>query len=158
GHSFHFLQTSHKADKEGPLAGVPYDGADPKYQDLYHKPEGPNDKNWYPVDPEWAQEWFVRIKDLVDLYKPDLLFTDGGLPFGEVGRSLVAHLYNVNMKAHDGKLEAVYLCKDHRKPGFGEFVEGTAVQDMERGLMHGINPNPWQTDTSLGDWFYNKDW
>ncbi|MEI8291488.1 MAG: alpha-L-fucosidase [Verrucomicrobiota bacterium] len=22
----------------------------------------------------------------------------------------------------------------------------------------GINPHPWQTDTSIGDWFYNKHW
>ena len=27
---------SHGADKTGPLAGVPYDGADPAYADLYH--------------------------------------------------------------------------------------------------------------------------
>src|SRR5208282_2837829 len=22
----------------------------------------------------------------------------------------------------------------------------------------GINPRPWQTDTSIGDWFYNRHW
>ena len=33
-----WIQPAHGADREGPLAGVPYDGADPKYQDLYlHK-------------------------------------------------------------------------------------------------------------------------
>jgi alpha-L-fucosidase len=25
-------------------------------------------------------------------------------------------------------------------------------------VSSGINPDPWQTDTSLGDWFYNKNW
>jgi alpha-L-fucosidase len=24
--------------------------------------------------------------------------------------------------------------------------------------MPGINPNPWQTDTSIGGWFYNRNW
>jgi len=29
------------------------------------------------------------------------------------------------------------------------------VQDYERGVGGGIDPSPWQTDTSIGDWFYN---
>ena len=32
--------------------------------------------------PALAREWFRRIKDLVDQYHPDLLYTDGGVPFG----------------------------------------------------------------------------
>jgi alpha-L-fucosidase len=24
--------------------------------------------------------------------------------------------------------------------------------------MAGINPDPWQTDTSIGDWYYNRNW
>ena len=32
------------------------------------------------------------------------------------------------------------------------------MEDLERGVMPGINPYPWQTDTSIGDWYYNKDW
>ena len=30
--------------------------------------------------------------------------------------------------------------------------------DLERGVMPKINPDPWQTDTSIGDWYYNKHW
>jgi len=30
------------------------------------------------------------------------------------------------------------------------------VQDYERGVGGGIDPYPWQTDTSIGDWFYDK--
>src|SRR5215212_8904526 len=41
GASFTWFQDSHKSDKTGPLAGVPYDGADPKYQELYHFPAEP---------------------------------------------------------------------------------------------------------------------
>jgi len=51
------------------------------------------------------------VKDLVDNYKPDILYFDGGIPFGQVGRSVVAYYYNRNMKWHDGKLEAVLNIK-----------------------------------------------
>ena len=29
---------------------------------------------------------------------------------------------------------------------------------MERGVLDGIQPRPWQTDTSIGDWYYNEHW
>jgi len=156
GASFWWWQVSHGADTSGPLAGVPYDGTDPQYEDLYHWPAAPGDTNrWYTSDPRWHLEWFNRISDLVNTYQPDLLYTDGGLPFGEVGRTLVANFYNENIRQHHGKLEAVYNCKGI---GSGEFISGSYVQDMERGLLPGINSLPWQTDTSIGDWFYNQNW
>jgi alpha-L-fucosidase len=123
---------------------------------LYHWPAAATDTNrWYCNDPRWHQIWFNRIKDLVDSYHPDLLYTDGGVPFGEVGRTLIAHFYNSDILRH-GKLGVVYNCKAGMNKG--EFVPGSYVQDMERGVLAGINPLPWQTDTSIGDWFYNKNW
>ena len=157
GASFTWFQTSHGSDKTGPLAGVPYDGADPKWQDLYHWPAAADDKAWYSTDPRWHRQWFARIKDLVDQYQPDLLYSDGALPFDAVGRSLLAHYYNTNMTGNQGKLNAVYCLKDWRtKPGHGDYVEGIGVQDVERGGLSAIKPAPWQTDTSIGDWFYNR--
>ena len=151
GASFTWFQDSHKSDKTGPQAGVPYDGADPKYQDLYHFPAEPGDKAWYSTNPRWQQQWFDRIKELVDKYHPDLLYTDGGVPFGnEVGRSLIAHLYNADAQKHGGKPQVVYTCKQESK--------GMWIDDLERGVMPGIRPTPWQTDTSIGDWYYNKNW
>ena len=125
GASFTWFQPSHDADKTGPKAGVPYDGADPKYQDLYHPPAAKGDTGWYSTNSEWHQEWFARIRDLVDHYQPDLLYSDGGVPFGEFGHRMVAHFYNANIRAHGGSLEAVYTCKN--MPGSGEFVAGTCV-------------------------------
>ncbi|MHB1033200.1 MAG: alpha-L-fucosidase [Pirellulales bacterium] len=151
GASFTWFQASHGADKTGPLAGVLYDGADPKYQDLYHLPAKPGDTAWYSNDPRWHQEWFNRIQDLVDQYQPDLLYTDGGVPFGnEVGRSMIAHLYNASAQRSGGKPDVVYTCKQRS--------DGMWVEDLERGVMPGIRPYPWQTDTSIGDWYYNKNW
>jgi hypothetical protein len=73
-----------------------------------------------------------------------------------VGRSLIAHYYNADLQRR-GKLGVVYTCKNMTKNN-AEFIPGSYVQDMERGLLPGINPLPWQTDTSIGDWFYNKNW
>ena len=151
GASFTWFQDSHKTDKTGLLAGVPYDGADPQYQDLYHFPAEPGDNGWYSTNPRWQQMWFNEIKELVDGYHPDLLYTDGGVPFGnEVGRSLIAHLYNSDGARHGGEVQVIYTCKQKS--------EGRWVEDLERGVMPGINPYPWQTDTSIGDWFYNRNW
>ncbi|HPA19048.1 MAG TPA: alpha-L-fucosidase [Verrucomicrobiae bacterium] len=159
GASFTWFQTSHGSDKEGPMAGVPYDGADPQWQDLYHPPAAPDDKAWYSTNPAWAKEWLCRITDLVDQYQPDLLYTDGALPFGEVGRTMLANYYNSSQARHGGNVQAVYCLKDPgKRTGHGDYVEGIGVQDIERGGLSGIKEQPWQTDTSIGDWFYNKNW
>lgn len=143
--SFTWFQPSHGADPDGPFKGVPYDGADPRYQDLYH-PAAADDKGWLSKNPEWQKEWYDRIRGLVDQYHPDLLYSDSALPFGDIGRSLVAHLYNQDVARNGGRLDAVYNCKE---PSKGRFV-----QDVERGVLDEISPDPWQTDTSIGDWFY----
>jgi alpha-L-fucosidase len=89
---------------------------------------------------------------LVDNYQPDLLYTDGGIPFEEYGLSLVAHLYNSDAKRHGGKVEAVYTSKRRE-----ECETGTCVLDLERGVAAGILANPWQTDTCVGGWHYDKE-
>jgi alpha-L-fucosidase len=151
GASFTWFQPSHGSDKTGPMAGVPYDGADPRYADLYHEPAAPGDTGWYSTNPKWQKEWYSEIQELVDNYHPDLLYSDGGVPFGnEVGLSMIAHFYNENAARHGGKIEAVYNCK--------QTSDGRWVEDLERGVMGRINSHPWQTDTSIGDWFYNRNW
>lgn len=152
--SFTWWQSSHGSDKTGPMSNIPYDGADPKFEDLYHWKASVGDKAWYTTDERFFKEWYRRISDLLETYHPDLLYSDGGLPFGNYGRTLLANYYNESIKLHGG-LEAVYNCKDHRS---GELIMGSCVQDMERGLLPGINSEPWQTDTSIGDWFYNSNW
>lgn len=157
GASHNWWRPSHQYDQFWPKIGMPYDGANPQFSDLYHpdhdEPYRGTADSWYTRDPAYHRLWFQRIRDLVDSYEPDLLYTDGGIPFGEVGRSLVAHLYNSSMARH-GKLDAVYTCKDL---GSGEFYREACVQDVERGVLSGINPLPWQTDTSNGDWFFAED-
>jgi alpha-L-fucosidase len=151
GASYAWFTPAHGADATGPQAGVPYDGANARYASLYHPAHDEPYRGaltWYAKNPAWAAEWFERIKDLVDSYHPDFLYTDGGIPFGETGRSLIAHLYNQNP-------QAVYTCK---QIGSGEFQTGSCLQDVERGGMPALSPRAWQTDTSVGDWFYNENW
>ena len=155
GPSFSWWSPSHGWDQWGPKAGVPYDGNDPKFAELYHPQNNEPfhwGRSWYATNPDWHREWFNRIKDLVDSYHPDLLYTDGGIPFEATGRNLIAHLYNSNAAAHGGRNEAVYTFKDM---GTGEVIPGAGVLDVERGVMPGISPRPWQTCTSIGDWFYS---
>ncbi|MHA6720416.1 alpha-L-fucosidase [Sphingomonas sp. RS6] len=158
GASYTWWHPNHLYDQFWPKLGVRYDGANPGFADLYHdnrdEPFLNTPESWYTQNPAFHALWLRRIRDLVDSYQPDLLYSDGGLPFGEVGRSLVAHLYNASI-ARSGKLDAVYTCKD---TGSGEFHRGAAVQDVERGVLEGINPYPWQTCSSNGDWFFNENY
>ncbi|WP_296611121.1 alpha-L-fucosidase [Sphingomonas sp.] len=157
GASYCWWYPNHLYDQFWPRLGVNYDGADPRYADLYHDNRDQPYLNklgtWYTTNPKFQRHWFDRIRDLVDSYQPDLLYSDGGIPFGEVGRTLVAHLYNSSV-ARSGELEAVYA---HKNLGSGEFLPKAGVQDVERGVLEGINPLPWQTDTSNGDWFYSEN-
>ena len=147
GASYTWFQTAHGSDSDGSKKGFPYDGNDPKYQDLYHKKAAPGDTGWLTNDPENQKEWNGMIRELLDTYHPDLLYSDSKLPFGDVGRNMIAHFYNGNEAFNGGKLTAVYNCK--------EPSEGRFVQDLERGVKDDISPYPWQTDTSIGDWFYS---
>lgn len=154
--SFDWFAPSHLSDKTGPLAGVPYDGSDPAYADLYHDYSGePADfattaKAMGRVAPDrWKLEYFHRIKDLVDTYQPDLLYTDGGIPFDEYGLSCVAELYNVGPLDEHGAPESVYTSKNKE-----DCEQGTCALDRERGVAGNIWPVPWQTDTCIGQWHY----
>jgi alpha-L-fucosidase len=156
--SFDWLATAHGSDKTGEYAGVPYDGINPEFADLYHSyKDMPADfaqtaQAMGRVAPDvWKTEYFNRIKDLIDQHQPDLLYTDGAIPFENYGLSLVAHHYNVSARAHHGKVEAIYTSKRRE-----DCATGTCALDLERGIVDQIWPDPWQTDTCIGNWHYKK--
>ena len=146
--SYNWLAVSHGADKTGDFAGVAYDGQDPEYADLYHpfpKDQPIPTQAMSRVAPDsWKQLYFRRIKDLIDNYQPDLLYTDGGIPFEQYGYRLVSHYYNT---VKDG----VYTSKTRK-----DCDQGTCALDIERGIANEILPEPWQTDTCIGTWHYKK--
>jgi alpha-L-fucosidase len=152
GATFNWFGSTKGADKEGPYAGVPYDGNDPAFEDLYLPNQGaPSwDTEWYTTNPWWFPKWYAYVKDMIDQFQPDLLYSDGGVPFGEYGLNAISHLYNISAKRHAGVNQAVYCQKDR-----DESIYTVGVLDIERSQLPGIQPHVWQTDTSIGDWFYN---
>ena len=153
--TYKWFSTSHGADLTGPLAGVPYDGADPANKEYYVDSDEvwsgdlpwteDNIPNW------WKRHWHDRITDLVDQHEPDFLYSDGALPFQEYGYSVVSHLYNQSARRNGGKVDAVYFSKRDR-----DSEVGTCVLDRERGVLDDILPRPWQTDTCIGAWHYKR--
>jgi alpha-L-fucosidase len=115
-----------------------------------------NDMNWDervpPGDPGFARQWAVRCKDLVDTYRPDLLYFDNyGLPLEQAGLDIAAHYYNASLGWHGGQMQAVVNAKrlpPHRRFGI--------VEDVERGGRGDIDSAAWQTDTCIGHWHYDR--
>jgi len=153
--TYRWLQVSHGSDITGPLAGVPYDGQDPEFKDLYGVKW--NDTSyWYEQrsdvgPPEFEQQFENRMKDLLDKYHPDLYYTDGGIPFRQAGLNILAHFYNENQKWNNGKLEAVATIKLDWEPNI-------AILDYEFEYPDDIQPYPWQTDKTVGNsWFWERN-
>jgi alpha-L-fucosidase len=54
------------------------------------------------------------------------------------------------MSRHGGKVEAIYTSKS--RP---DAESGMCMLDVERGVVDGIWPRAWQTDTCIGNWHYD---
>jgi alpha-L-fucosidase len=181
-HAWSWYEVAQGSDKTGPLAGVPYDGkltkADGKGkwwdgldpQDLYeqrHTPSPNFDKpgsihdrwDWNngvsQPDQAYCDKFYNRTADLIKKYQPDLIyFDDDALPLwpvSDAGLKIAADFYNSNTKYHNGKLEAVILGKQ-----LNDKERKCIVWDIERGTSDRIEPLPWQTDTCIGNWHYDR--
>jgi alpha-L-fucosidase len=182
-HAWHWFQVAYGYDTEGPYKDIPYDGwltkADGKGQwwegldpqDLYCGPRYAPPKGldkaaynqWFkqhdrwheeipPMDNGYSEKWFLRCQDLVDKYHPDLLyFDDASLPLEQYGLDIAAHFYNANASWHGGDNQAVINAK-----GLSPEHRPALVEDYERGSSDIIQPAPWQTDTCIGNWHYQK--
>lgn len=118
----------------------------------HRKNTGVWNENPPPMNPAFTEKWFLRCQDLVDKYRPDVLyFDDTELPLGQAGLDIVAHYYNANLARNKGKLDAVVTAK-HMKPNHVSAL----VEDIERGVATGIRSQPWQTDTCIGSWHYSR--
>jgi alpha-L-fucosidase len=103
------------------------------------------------IPESWKRHYLDRMTDLIDKYQPDLLYTDGHLPFEDYGLKMVSHLYNVSAQAHGGQTEAIYTSKEAT-----DCAIGSCLLDHERGVSDLIAANPWQTDTCIGQWHYKR--
>jgi alpha-L-fucosidase len=166
-----WYQNAQRSDPSGPLAGIPYDGIMTKAQgagtpwngldpqDLYAQYHPLGHYDWPqngdpPIDPVFCEKYFNRVIDLIDKYQPDLLYFDDTVlpiyPASDVGLRIAAYLYNTNL-ARNGKLEAVMTGK-----GLNPDQRRAILLDVERGVTKGGEILPWQTDTCIGSWHYQR--
>ena len=155
-----WFQTSHGADKTGPLAGVPYDGDLTTAGGQNQWWQGLNPQRLYGVkhphnalpDISYVKNFYDRTRDLIDQHDPDLLYFDNSLfPLGWGGMNIASYFYNRNLQTHGGKMEAVATIKE-----VPDRLAKAVVADYERGLTSKIMPYTWQSETCIGDWHYNR--
>ncbi|MFB6456905.1 alpha-L-fucosidase [Chitinophaga sp. Hz27] len=182
-HAWTWYEVAQRADKSGPYAGIPYDGKltkadgngkwwngfDPQtlYAQNHPLSKGSLEDNSLTSTGQWGwgngasvpdkpycDNFVNRTLDLIDKYGPELVyFDDDALPLwpvNDAGLKIAAHLYNTNIKKH-GKLQAGLFGKH-----LNEQQRNCMIWDIERGQSNQIEPLPWQTDTCIGEWHYDR--
>lgn len=181
-HAWSWYELAQSADKNGPKAGVKYDGtltlADGKGkwwegldpQALYAQRHTPADGfddagkihsqwNWgngaVTPDQAYCQAFYDRTVDLINQSKPDLVyFDDTALPLFPVSDA------GLKIAAH------FYNSNMQANGGkleavlFGKILaedqRRALVWNIERGQSDRAEPLPWQSDTCLGSWHYDE--
>jgi alpha-L-fucosidase len=180
-HAWRWFEVAQRSDKTGQYSGIPYDGkltkADGKGkwwdgldpQELYAQnhplsvdslEDNSIHRQWewgngaYEPSKAHMEKFYNRTIDLINKYDPDVVyFDDSQLPFwplSDVGLRIAAHLYNKSISEH-GELRAVVNGKI-----LNENQRKAMVWDIERGQANSIQPLPWQTDTCIGGWHYDR--
>lgn len=180
-HAWRWYEVAQRADKTGPYTGIPYDGKltkadgegkwwaglDP--QELYAQnhplslnslDDDFNVGQWdwgngvYPPEKAYIEKFYNRTIDLINKYNPDVVyFDDDELPFwpvNDAGLRIAAYLYNKSIREH-GEVRTVVNGKK-----LNENERKAMVWDIERGQANAIQPLPWQTDTCIGGWHYDR--
>lgn len=180
-HAWTWYETAQRSDKSGPFAGVPYDGKltkadgagkwwnDYDPQELYaqNHPLSTGSEVDKMINKQWdwnngaavptnayCEKFYKRTMDLIDKYGPELIyFDDTALPLwpvSDVGLHIASQFYNNSIKKH-GKLQAVITGKI-----LNDQQRKCMVWDVERGHSNQIEAQPWQADTCIGGWHYDR--
>ena len=144
-----FGVSSHRAEHWWFFSGgrqFPSDVQDPRYAGLY----GPARSSHERPTPEFVADWLARLVELIDTYRPQLIWFDWWIeqkPFEAALRQFAAYYYN---RAAEWGVGVAVNYK------YEAFPPGTAVFDIERGQLAGIPPFFWQNDTSVAkrSWGY----
>jgi len=157
--AWNWYEEAQGSDQTGPLAGVPYDGklttADGKGlwwegldpQELYAQNHAPGAE----PDPAYVRKFFNRVKDLLDQYRPELVFFDDPkLPLGDTGLNLAAHFYNADLKWHNGTPQAVIVADN-----LSVAEQRALVNNLERNMTLDMLRTPWNKGNCLGPWHYS---
>jgi alpha-L-fucosidase len=152
----HFGTSFHRAEHNWFFDGgreIRSDVNDPKYASLY----GPahswlQDKNqvlmndWTYVSPQFTNDWLARASEIVNKYHPEVMYFDwwiGQPNYRPNVTKFAAFFYN---DAAQRGVPAVIDIKDYAL----DWQAG--ARDFERGMREGIEPQHWQTDTSISNW------
>ena len=134
------------------------DVRDPAYADFY----GPavdrktSEAQQTPPDRAFLDDWLARCAELVDKYRPQLVWFDWWIAQPAVHpylQKFAAFYYNRGVEWTAGR-SGVALAKpgvaiNYKKHGGESFPDTAGVLDVERGQLAGIRPLFWQTDTSV---------
>jgi alpha-L-fucosidase len=125
-----------------------FDTSNEEFAALYSPPH-PEDE---PASVEFLRDWAARTRELIDRFRPDVLWFDFGWHWDEFAPyrpEITAYYYN---RAVEWGKEVVLNYKD-------KFPDGVAVYDVERGKLDDIREHTWQTDTSVStkSWGYVED-
>jgi alpha-L-fucosidase len=158
----HFGLSSHRAEHNFFFDGgraIRSDVNDPKFASLY----GPAhqwfqaggdahglEDDWTLVSEAWTRDWLARDTELVEKYKPEIVYFDwwiGQPNFRRAVTEFAAFYYNY---AASHGYTGVVDFKDYSL----NWKAGT--RDFERGQLDKIIPDHWQTDTSISNasWGY----
>lgn len=144
-----------------------FDTADPRYTGLYGEhhnvewgdnPPQPAERQsfWDLMEPPskaFLDLWKGKTLEVIDTYRPDLIWFDFGLKFIQehYKREMLAHYY---ARAEEWGKEVVVTYKWHDLP------PGAGVIDLELGRFDTLTYHDWITDTTVDDghgWGYLKE-
>ncbi|WP_342251364.1 alpha-L-fucosidase [Sphingomonas sp. OTU376] len=116
-------------------------------------PDGGQLQTWMPPNKAFLNDWMARTSELVDKYKPELIYFDwwtAAPSFEPLMRDTAAYYYN---RSASWGGQGIIAYKG------GQFAEGSALFDMERGKTDALKLTPWQSDTSVSvhSWGYARN-
>jgi alpha-L-fucosidase len=120
-----------------------YDCSDPNYAGLYGQPHKKGEK---PTE-EFFDEWEAKVIEVIDKYKPDLVYFDSKLDtISEKHRQETLSYYYNKEKEWGKQVSVTYKIK--------QLPVGAGILDMERIRMSTASKDPWLNDDPI-DW---KSW
>jgi alpha-L-fucosidase len=137
-----------------------YDTSDPEYSGLYgpihNQDAGRLYLLWNRQDKpniEFLDDWKAKIIEVIDKYKPDLIWHDFGLGYipDKYRREILAYYYN---KAEEWGKEVEFFYKKNDLP------PGVGLVDYERGRSNKLTYHKWISDSTvdnIGAWSYVKN-
>ncbi|SFK74308.1 alpha-L-fucosidase [Porphyromonadaceae bacterium KH3CP3RA] len=182
-HAWTWYETAQRSDKEGPMAGIPYDGKMTKEdgkgkwwegydpQDLYAQDHSlsKNSEDTHMIHSQWgwgngasipseeySQNFFDRTVDMINKYNPDLVYYDDtSMPLWPFSdQGLRTVTHFYNKSLKENNGENEAVV-------FAKILtdeqKECLVWDVEKGIPDQMQDKPWQTCTCIGHWHYDKN-